>query len=350
MKSNLKNMIASLSLVAVMATGQVFAYDETEKKSLTQHAVPPAVYPPGDEAFTFFIGAAYTFWQPFQGGTNIAYANGSSDGTTTGLVYGPAFNAQSGFKVNLGANVDHDGWAVRAEYTWFYNNPGTKVINLTSPAGVTYLIDAETVEDANGILGLQTKFKNQFNRIDLTLDRAFHAGHYLTFRPFIGLLGAWDTQNLYADVQSNQAAIAFDANTQSYRNSQSWWGIGPYGGLESSFYFTNDWALFLSSGVSMLLSNHNASAKSYAWSSSTSSTITTYEYNNKQNFNSVEPMIESALGLRWDMNWPNECALRLQLAWELQTYFQHSGLQIFPSDILQNYSMQGLTLGLRVNF
>jgi hypothetical protein len=222
-----------------------------------------------------------------------------------------------------------------------------KTVNLpTDGAGTVLLINDETL--VASILGLETKFKNQFNRIDATLDRAFHAGHYLTFRPFMGLLGAWDSQNLYTNAQTDAVAIAFDDDTQSYRSSQNWWGIGPYGGLESSYYFTNDWALFLSSGVSMLLSNHNVSAKSYTWTNST--TVGAYEFNNKQNVNSVEPMLETSLGLRWDMNWPNECALRLELAWEIQTYFAHSGLQVFPSDELTNYSMQGLTLGLRVNF
>ena len=58
------------------------------------------------------------------------------------------------------------------------------------------------------------------------------------------------------------------------------------------------------------------------------------------------------LGIRWDSFW-TDWALRVEIAWEMQTYFSHNGW--FRPDAPEQmnrgtYSMQGLTAGIRVNF
>ena len=347
MKSILKTMITTLSLVTLIGTSQLCAQmssNSTQTKSTAPYAVPPAAHPAGKENLTFLVGASYIFWQPFQAGTNVAFGTGilTNPSTEAGNIYTPQFNAQSGFKVNLGANVDHDGWNVNAEYTWFYNNPGMRTNKLPTDAGDIF--SKFTLDTPPQIKGLQSMYKNQFNRIDAVLDRAFYAGHYLALTPFIGLLGAWDMQYLNFDTQSNQVTIAFNNNTVSTRSNQSWWGIGPYAGINSSYFFTNEWAIYLNSGVSMLLANHETSQKQYEYD--LSNNIAAYTYNTNANINAVEPMLEGALGLSWDSYWP-EWAVHVTVAWELQTYFAHSR---FDTNVMENYSMQGLTIGLGVNF
>jgi hypothetical protein len=348
MKSILKTMIATFGLVTFMGTSQVFAQmssNTTQTKSTAPYAVPPAAHPAGKDNLTFLVGASYTFWQPFQAGTNIAYGKGilTNPSTEAGNIYTPEFNAQSGFKVCLGANVDHDGWNISAEYTWFYNNPGMRTNNLPTDAGDIFA-KFQLNSDLQ-ITGLQSMYKNQFNRIDAVLDRAFYAGHYLSLTPFIGLLGTWDMQYLNFDVETTGGpTITYTANTQSTRSNQSWWGIGPYAGINSSYFFTNEWAIFLNSGLSMLLANHKTSQKQYDYD--LSNNIAAYMYNTNANINGVEPMLEGALGLSWDSYWP-EWAVHVKVSWELQTYFAHSR---FDTNVLENYSMQGLTIDLGVSF
>jgi hypothetical protein len=333
MKSNQKHQFILLSCLSLVASFKMFASSDS---------VPSAPYPTGDDQLTFFVGAAYTFWQPSQGATNLAYSSGTS--TVSGQVYAPSFDAQSGFKVCLGANVDHDSWNLIAQYTWFYNNPSMKVIGLP--------LDASSIVSNLGsqgeIFGLQGRFKNQFNRIDAILDRPFYSGQYLALRPFIGLLGAWDTQNFQSDTQADGVTITFDRNTQSNRNSQLWWGVGPYSGIKSSYYLIKEWAICFSSGVALLYTGHNVHEESNTYGDMTP-LAASQEFNIKESLNAVEPVVESSLGLSWEPHW-KDFALRLELAWELQYYFGHSGFEMFPVRVLEDYSMQGLTVGLTANF
>lgn len=336
MNKNLRRLL-SLSILASCAVAPISAYDnKNEHKHNVQHAVPPGQYPSSQDALPFFIGAYYTYWVPYQTGMNLGL--GGNNLAQPGNVARPALNGASGFKVSLGSNTGHDAWNVQLNYTWFWYSPGYRANNPKNE--VLYI----PTFNANNVVyqTLESRFQTQFNRIDGIVDRSFYAGHYLAFRPWLGLLGVWDYQNLDYNATTEQEQI------EKARDTQNWWGIGPYAGVEATFYFTNDWGLFISSGGSLLLANHDVNIGDFYYTDDTpSSTVR----NNKTNFNNVEPMIETSLGLRWDSNW-TDWALRIDVAWELQTYFNHNGFLPYysPVGVLGDYSMQGLTVGLRFNF
>ncbi|MCH9811563.1 hypothetical protein K0U07_02225 [bacterium] len=336
MNKNLRRLL-SLSVLAACTFAPAYAYDNKEDhKHNMQHAVPPGQYPGGDESLDFFVGASYTYWVPYQ--TGMVIGQGRTSSASQGNTAAPSTDGASGFKVMLGANTQHDAWNVQLEYTWFYRSPGFSTNKLKNTVHFTPTFDELTPRYSS----LESRFQNQFNRIDGMVDRSFYAGHYLAFRPWLGLLGAFD----YQDLDYN--ATTTEGTDLRARFHQDWWGIGPYAGAEATFYFTNDWGLFISTGASLLLSNHDVRQRLGTWDGTTlSPTI----INNSDNFNNVEPMVEAKLGLRWDSNW-TDWALRIDVAWELQTYFNHNGFLPYYSPVGVNgdYSMQGLTVGVRVNF
>jgi hypothetical protein len=344
MNTNLKRLIPLFAL-ACCTTTAAFAYDSEDKnhnEHKSMHAVPPPQHPGGPDALSFYIGAAYTYWVPYQEGMNLAVGGPVSPATEPqGNVLRPAMSGASGFKVSLGANTHHDGWNAELAYTWFRYSPD--MAENTFIAGATYI---QTFAPIGTLINsLESQFKTQFNRVDATLDRSFYAGHYMTFRPWLGLLGAWDTQNLNYNGPLTGGPVG-RANKALMK--QTWWGIGPYAGGEGTYYFTNDWGLYIKSGVALLLSNRTVTVNNSLYQDDVSQGALV---NNKSSSDTVDPMLETGMGLRWDSNW-TDWALRIDLGWEFQTYFNHNGFQGYYSPVgnMGTYAMQGLTLAVRVNF
>lgn len=327
--------------------------DASDKKNV--HAVPAAQYPVGDN-LTFFIDAAYTLWVPYQEGMNL-FILGGHLGVQKGNIYRPKMSACSGFKVGMGVNTQHDGWRSHLGYTWFYHNPSTRAASLKTGNDIispdAYLNLWDDVGTQNVRYG-ESKFKTQFNRIDLTLDRSFFSGTNIAFRPWIGLMAAWDYQKLeFASGSSALSRTVESANdTADFDLKQEWWGIGQYSGLETKYYFTKEFGLYLSMGGALLLTD-----RTNTHTETTYDTTQVTQWYGDNNFTSVEPMLENAIGVCYNGEWP-DWGLDIFAEWDCQTYFFHNGFlpQVPNADDVSiytnrgNFSLQGLTIGLILSF
>lgn len=336
---NLKRLLPILIMGSTICATPIFAYDNAKECKVNQ-AVPPAKYPTNAENNNFFIGVSYTYWAPYQEGIDIAIARNSLE--TQGTTISPAMPAVSGFKVDLGANLQHDGWVISGNYTWFYLPTPMRSNSLSDSLEYTATFAPDTVS----FLTLNSQFAMQLNRADITIDRSFWAGHFLSIRPWLGLLGASDRQHL-----NYTGVIAGGQNNVQQVNimQEDWWGIGPYAGSEATYYVNKDWGFYISSGISMLLTHRyvQASNINYNADGSTDGLNT----NSRTSYNGVEPVFDATLGARWDANWTN-WGIRLDLGWEFQKYFSHNGFLGYYSGtgVLSDFAVQGLTFSVRVNF
>ncbi len=343
-KSTIISMITFVTLY-----GDCFDNDncETSVRAYDDHyAVPPPQYPSDSCAMIFFINAAYTFWQPYQQGMFLLSARPTDYAiTTTAQTWISTYmTPQSGFKVGAGINTFHDGWKVEAEYTWFYNNPAMRSTALDTTY-TTYVTGWDV--DYASVATIASQFTNLFQRVDLTLDRTFYAGNYLAFCPMGGLVGAWEEQNF--NIQLTYVNTSAHPGIHNMYQTMNWWCIGPYAALDSSYYCFDEWAIFFMAGGSINLALHHTSRIT-----TYSSTTPTIQYYSKTKIPSVEPMLETVIGLRWDtfgMDW----GLRVQIGWELQVWFNHN--TFIPTEAIVanysnygNYAMQGLTANFRANF
>jgi len=320
---------------------------QTSVKAYDDHyAVPPPQYPSDSCAMIFFINAAYTFWQPYQQGMMLLSTEPKSPSTTPAASWvGTYMTPQSGFKVGAGINTFHDGWKAEAEYTWFYNHPAMRSTALDT----TYINYTSTwdSEETISVRTIASQFTNLFQRVDLTLDRTFYAGNYLAFCPMGGLVGAWEEQNFNLEMTYNQSNPDSLANIRKIYQTMNWWGIGPYAALDTSYYCFDEWAIFFMAGGSINLAVHHTSKLETNAVTPTPAVYT----RTKTKLPTVEPMLETAIGLRWDtfgMDW----GLRVQIGWELQVWFNHNSFietQVNYSNY-GNYAMQGLTANFRANF
>ena len=301
---------------------------------------------------TFIIGADYTYWVPYQEGLQIAASGGHISGLkipSKGNIIYPKMKGRSGFKIKMAANTLFNNWTASLNYTWFYNAPSMRSSRVTKdPVGSYFttwdIYPAARINKNNAYVdGAESEFQNQFNRVDATIHKKYITTN-LIFRPRIGFLSSWDSQYFnFNFITGNKINI-----DGIFKNKQNWLGIGPYGRVDSTYYITNKWGLFLNAGTAILLAKHNVDQIQYK----TYTNASTYEIKSEINtvFYNVESMQEIALGFSWGSIY-KKCALKLQLGWELQTYFSHG--MMCPSFIfgrMNNYSMQGLTIGLKAKF
>ena len=238
METNLKKLLPIVGVLCFSMTQLVADYNDSSTKTpQPQMAVPPSPTP-GETGPNIFISADYTLWTAREAGLAVAASNyygdpGSAD-AEAGKVYYPKMKLNSGFKVDLGVYLPHDNWDVKAEYTWFNNNSNDMHdADFTPGQGVATF--RPEVTDVMILDQASSSWNVWFNRIDLTMGRSFFAGHYLAIRPFMGLLGAWDNQKLHVEYTDSDDGDEFDLH-----NTQKWWGVGAYGGLNATFTFVSD--------------------------------------------------------------------------------------------------------------
>ncbi len=394
METNLKKLLPLLGVVCLSMT-QAFADDYSSSSTdatcaKMKSAVPPGVNCPCDDGPNVYVNAAYTLWTARQEGLAAGYANNFltydllPDVTlvsppAAGSTSYPDWKLRSGFKVGLGAYLDHDCWDLGLEYTWFWNkNNGysgvTSTVDVTysavpstsgavSPlwqAGAGFTVGSTTL----GWDTINSQWNNWFNRIDAELGRAFYVGHYLSFRPFIGLLGAWEEQSF--NIQHHSLSTTAGVNVRpdilyTVNNHQKWWGIGPYMGFDTAFIFTNDscneWSLFMDSGVALPWGHYQTSSYQ-TWvqgpGSALPAGLDVVLANNNSSIWNVAPMLELALGLRWETTWSdcNEWSFMLQAAWEEQVWLGHNLMSVLNvgNGGGNSYTMQGLTLKAQLDF
>ena len=366
METNLKKALSIFGVVCFSMTS-LFAgsYDSRDDDTAGHHAksaVPPATQP-GEDSPCVFITADYTYWVARQAG--LAYAV-SNDYTTTadsvtsrpaGQVFYPNWKGRSGFKVGLGCYLNHDGWDLFAQYTWFYNNQqrnnyGANANFTPGQGATTWWIDDASELVLDDLAVARNFWANWFNRVDLQLARSHYAGHYLQMRPYLGLVGAWDDQ--YFNIQYKEVTTATRWHT--WTNTQKWWGIGPWGGVCNAFLFPmgdsqTHWSLFMDMGIALPWTKTQVNSRlqnnATAAMLNDAHTLDTYW--------TTAPMIEMALGLRWEtwwtegMNWN----FMLQAAWEEQVWFDHNQMRPIGTQAIGgngNYIMQGLTIKAKVGF
>ena len=355
---------------AATATNTEHASDTTKVKT----AVPPSARPSSEDIIGLSLSGDFTFWTAAQSGMALATTNvGGHTGTAAvmmsgqpttvnttvhGTVYYPKTNWKPGFKVDLGYNLDHDGWALLAEYTWFYNkkNHLHTWTNTDNNMYTMWRLDS-TSYTPTWVNSISSKWSNWFNRINVEIARSFYAGHYFSHSPFIGVLGAWEKQTLFVACTPSHTISGDDVygeNAYAFHNKQTWWGVGPYFGINSNFYLSNscctcgDMSLFIDMGSALTWSRFEITKKVV----NTGNYIVAFP---KNKFWNVSPMLEMFAGLNWE-SWfaDNTWFVNMKLGWETQVWFNHNYMTAstptMDTPVGGMYSMSGLTAKLMVLF
>lgn len=364
-----------LSCIAIGALSLSFANedyeDSHETKTQPVALITPSAAPIVNHGFDVFLFGDFIYWSARVDGVQSTFTNQTfknsinqaitisddSDETRTSH-----FHLKPGFKAGIGMNFEHDGWDSLARYTWFRthantNSHGTNLVTFKT-AGNTTIFDG---------VGIGTiDWKLHFNALDWELGRNYYISPKLLLRPFFGLKGTWMTQYLssYTSTLEKDTSNPPSENSSQYSSQVNekldFWGVGIRPGLQTSWQLSSQWSIFGDLALSALWGQFKNTEKEHLVISNLQDTANSGEYDSQQfagSFHTITPVLEFALGLRWDYKFSDDdYRVRLQAGWEEQVWFNQNQFlytregYAIPGSNFGNLVMQGLTVEFRFDF
>lgn len=331
--------------------------------------VTPNAGPRVKNGWDFYGVAAFTYWTAHEDG--LAFATIQADLTIGTFVPEtqiaiPDFDWKPGFKVGAGMDFCHDGWDIFLNYTWFHSMNNTRSIAV-DPAGNPDVVDSywlvnlpffTDVSPVNLLEFYESSFGKwgvRLNVFDLELGRNFYMSRRLQFRPYFGLKGMWERQNLFVNFNSflaNGTELEYSQMNNNLKN----WGIGIRAGFDTAWHFTNSFSLlgeFALTGLWEQFKVHRVDSSTIFAASTLTGPGNVSGVNHTSNYYNLKPVIEWFLGFRWE-TWT--CGqgyhFALDAGWEQQIWFgQNQFLRIDDLDADHgDLGLQGLTARFRFDF
>jgi hypothetical protein len=291
------------------------------------------------------VTADFIYWYAEQNGSEFV-TTGFGTSPASGSVYKGTGEWVPGFKVGLGLALGHDGWDLAAEYTWLRSSTSSNITSSTlAPLwNIGNFFDAYTAGD---ITNATCNSNFHFNVVDLELGRNFYISQHLTLRPHAGLKGSWQTNHFNVSYTSDTPSVDEMSNNQKY------WGIGLRSGVDSAWHFTKEWSIYGDVALSALWANFRTTRTDESSAAGVEGTEVTY-LSTKTTVNAVQPVLEMALGLRWE-TWfsDNDYHFMIQAGWEAQNWFSMNHLVRILDDAAPSgtdLGLQGLTVKVRFDF
>lgn len=138
------------------------------------------------------------------------------------------FDWDIGIRAGLGYRFKGDRWDTRLYYTRFQTRGKDSARSTNADSNITTALLGQwlTFGFASSLGRIQWHI--HLNAIDWELGRDSPVGKGFSFRPYLGLKGAW----IYQTVHSQWISQGFDA-TENLKND--FWGLGPKGGVNTNW-------------------------------------------------------------------------------------------------------------------
>jgi len=289
-------------------------------------------------SWDFFATGSFIYWEPYDQGLRLGSFLNTSSGATRSEIVDMKSDFKAGFKVGLGYNFNYDNWTAYVEYTRFHptitysQDKPSWALGFSSQWPSTNNIVPDTIT---------SRWKVQYDFLDLELSRYEYRGSKLLFNPFIGIKGGWLDQSFtFTEVNT-------ESTTQTIVTSDSWL-IGPRAGIYSKWLLGYDFSILGKVAGSLLyqkVSNLNSSI------TNTSSTTITAKANNTHN---ITPFAELLLGLNWGTYYKENnyhfdifAGYELQFIWDQNYLSSTVGTNAIDKT---NLNFHGLNITLRFDF
>ncbi len=207
----------------------------------------PASFTLAPASWDYWADVSFTCWIAEQQGMDLAL---SSVETSIGNVLTPSngkylFQETSfkpGFKLGLGADIDHDDWNFFAEYAWFRS---TTLVNSAAPTdprigtplatggvSVWYMRNWANARATTVVSSWNLKM----DLLDVGLSRPCYQGTHLIVSPFATLRGLWIRQLLDISLATNTAATGASRLAVSSATRSHSWAAGPAAGMQGKWH------------------------------------------------------------------------------------------------------------------
>jgi hypothetical protein len=300
----------------------------------------------GDDLFLF---GDLLYWTANQGGMPLGVVN---DNTPLNLSNAKITSLKGqwnfGSRVGIGYVLPHDGWDL--DLSWLHFNTGShrKVLHSNKHKFVFPSI-IPGGDPLGGFYGYARKASGKwslyFNQLDLDLGRDFFVSRWLTLRPHGGIRGDWLRQGILAKFKNfselpsgGREAPIPPENQVKVRYKDRWWGVGLESGIDTQWNLGAGWSIFCDLAGAILWGRHNIRLIDKDKPPATITDISTslpkgkYAKVKEQLRRVAHPILDLALGLRWDWKFDDDrFHLGLQAGWENHVYFSQNQFPFFPN-------------------
>lgn len=349
MKSLYKLFAVASMAVSAVSYADSYGSDDSMSSNVDTKApmkmITPSAGPRVENAIDAVISADFIYFDATQNGLAYAYNNvaGASYATTTGTTYYPDFGFDPGFRVAAGLDLAHDAWDVLAQYTWFHTGNQTTNTTFSNP---TENLTEDSAANQASLSAAKNIWRLRLDVIDADLGRHFFISQYLSFRPFFGLKAAWNRQK-YNTIET----LIDETTVDTIKQNQYAFGIGIRTGLNTNWQFSKNWSVYGNSAFS-LMNTHERNI--FKVSQGTSG----YLASNESEQNTIQPVIELAMGLCYDYFFDDDnYHLGISAGWEFQYWNNNNffGTYATPSSSgssarFGDLSIQGFDLKFRLDF
>ena len=261
----------------------------------------------------------------------------------------PSFNFKwdYGFRLGVGAHLLHDQWDTFLYWTRFHTDAHHSI------APILQLIPAQ--EFFAGFLSgdnprsISAKWSLSFNLADWELWRSYSISDGLLMRPFLGIKAGRINQSIHARYDD---LIINDVPTNNFGNEclkNNFFGIGPSGGVNSTWHLYN--------GGSQFLSLFGDFSTALLWGTWTCSDV----YNNNLSYSSCVNTQKSSLGalafrgfmgVKWETGInADKSYFTAKIGYEMQFWLNQLRINTFQLQRLQeDLTIQGVTVCFQFDF
>lgn len=269
-----------------------------------------------------------------------------------------------GFRLRFGHELAyHDNWEILGQYTW-YRTSGSSAVHypLSGPTQGGFPIIT-----GNGFFGtgwrtsptdffsITSEASLKYQIGDVKLQKHFGAATFLSLAMNIDVQGGFFDQS-WKVVETSEAL-----ETSTTRLGWEFWGVGPGLGLESDWYCSPNWTLFMNGNICLLTGVHTTSLDTRSSASEEYSQILSKTHPKDTR---VVPHTQFELGVSWNHRFNDAFRFfKLYAAYELNYLFNlaETYRSVFTggnnSNNVKSYSVEtdplqifGITVGADLGF
>ncbi|MBS0615309.1 MAG: hypothetical protein JSR58_02000 [Verrucomicrobia bacterium] len=345
------------TLAASLICSSIMAADDMQMRNLENRVnaleqrrgssgmINPPAHPVVKDGINLWIQADLLYMKPTEDG--LAYAFQATD-TTEAFppVHGKnaKYDWNYGLRVGAGYNLDHDGWDILANYTWFEDRTHRNV-----SGGIIFPTEVHPVNaGAATTQNAKTHLKLWLNILDIELGREFFVSKWLTLRPHIGVRSLW----LCRHYNSEYSRLVNGSDYEVHMKNR-FAGTGLRGGLNTQWGLGSGWSLFGELDAALMYGKQRVRQGEELETGDVS------RGSSSDRWMTLRSSIDLALGLRWDRLFCDDAyRIRFQLGWEDHIFFDMNQNYRFVSSVTKgvfagnrgNLSLNGVAFQARFDF
>ncbi len=292
-----------------------------------------------------YLTGEWLYWRTRQGGMEYAVERSS---TTPGVFTDAVsqklnFEWQSGFRVGLGVHLPRDGWDVYVNYTDFRPEHSSRASGSVFPM----LIYQGQFPVAN-VTEAHAHWQIEFQTLDMEIGRSYYIARTLTFRPNIGVRGAWIDQHAHFHYKGGDIP---DGQEYKVSEKNDYKGVGIRAGINTNWQFGGGFSLNGDVFAALIVGH-------FAMSQDQKQLDDVKVIDLDSNLKLLSPTAQLFLGLSWDRNfYRDRCHFGLTFGFESQYWWRQNQMERFTDSSLPIYvrtdddlAFYGINLKARIDF